>query len=144
MGLCTIGSGIGNDVLCIMMASVSTSEISVLIVDDNRVFAQRMAGMIDEMGNVWNIQKAHSYDEAMHQLTMHRYDFLLLDINMPGKSGIALLKAVRDANYNSRIIMLTNSSEAFYKQRCLLLGATYFLDKTADFEKVPLILNGIL
>ncbi|RYY62236.1 MAG: response regulator [Chitinophagaceae bacterium] len=127
-----------------MMASISTSEISVLIVDDNKFFAQRMAGLLDEMENVWNIQKAHSYDEAMHLLTMHRYDYLLLDINMPGKSGISLLQTIRLSGVNGRIIMLTNSSESSYKQRCLSLGASYFLDKTADFEKVPLILNGIL
>lgn len=127
-----------------MMASTTVREISVLIVDDNRVFAQRMAGLLDEMENVWNIQQAHSYDDAVHQLTMHRYDYLLLDINMPGKSGINLLQTIRQSDWNGSIIMLTNSSEALYKQRCLSLGAGYFLDKTTDFEKVPLILNGIL
>lgn len=127
-----------------MMASISTTEISVLIVDDNKFFAQRMAGMLDEMENVWNIQKAHSYEEAVHLLTMHRYDYMLLDINMPGKSGISLLKTIRLSGYSGSIIMLTNSSEEFYRERCMQLGASYFLDKTSDFEKVPLILNGIL
>lgn len=126
------------------MASISAKEISVLIVDDNKFFAQRMAGMLDEMANVWNIQKAHSYEEAVHLLTMHRYDYMLVDINMPGKSGISLLKTIRQSGYAGEIIMLTNSSEAFYRERCLLLGASHFLDKTSDFEKVPLILNGIL
>ncbi|RYY53659.1 MAG: response regulator [Chitinophagaceae bacterium] len=127
-----------------MMASISTKEISVLIVDDNKFFAQRMAGMLDEMENVWNIQKAHSHDEAVHLLTMHRYDYMLVDINMPGKSGISLLKTIRLAGFSGNIIMLTNSSEEFYRERCMQLGASHFLDKTSDFEKVPLILNGIL
>jgi two-component system OmpR family response regulator len=96
------------------------------------------------MENVWNIQKAHSYEEAVHMLTMHRYDYLLLDINMPGKSGISLLQTIRESGWKGRVIMLSNSAEASYKQHCLSLGASYFLDKTSDFEKVPLILNGIL
>ena len=127
-----------------MMASISIQEISVLIVDDNKFFAQRMAGMLDELPNVWNIQQAHSYEQAVHLLNMHRYDYMLLDINMPGKNGINLLKTIRSAGWNGKIIMLTNSSEIFYKERCMSLGASYFLDKTADFEKVPLILNGIM
>ncbi|MET0638120.1 MAG: response regulator [Chitinophagaceae bacterium] len=122
----------------------TTTEISVLIVDDNRFFAQRMAGLLDEMENVCFIHKAHNYDEALLHLAIHQYHYLLLDISMPGKNGIELLKTVGRLQFSGEIIMLTNSSEVFYRERCLLLGARYFLDKTADFEKVPHILNGIM
>lgn len=127
-----------------MISSVSIKEIAVLIVDDNKVFAQRMASLLDDMENVWEIRKAHSYEEALHVLTMHKFDYILLDINMPGRSGISLLKTLRDNGWEGGIIMLTNSAETMYRQRCHHLGASHFLDKTADFEKVPLILNGIL
>jgi len=121
-----------------------TKELSVLVVDDNRFIVQRLSGMLDEMPNVWNIQTAHSYDEALHQVTLHKHDVILLDINMPGKSGISLLRHLKQMGHQASVIMMTNFTEAFYRERCLLLGAAYFLDKTADFEKVPAILNGIM
>ncbi len=127
-----------------MTSSISIKELSVLIVDDNRYFVQRMAGMLDEMPNIWNIQAAHSYDEAVHQVNLHKHDVILLDINMPGKSGISFLKTLKQIGHQATVIMLTNFTEAFYRERCLLLGASYFLDKTADFENVPAILNGIM
>ena len=126
-----------------MITQTASKEISVLIVDDNKFIVQRLAGMLDELEQVWNIQTANSYEEAIHQFNMHKYDVVLLDINLPGKSGISILKTVRQAGFAGKVIMLSNFTEQFYKDRCMMLGASLFLDKTADFDKLPYILAGV-
>ena len=123
--------------------------MKVLVVDDETdvkdLFLQRFRKEI-KAGLITTVF-AHSASDAMDMLIERvPTDVMLIlsDINMPGKSGINLLKDIRNADWPGKVIMLTNSSETFYRQRCLHLGASFFLDKTADFEKVPLILNGIL
>ena len=113
----------------------------VLIIDDNKNFANRIVAMLKELDTVGNIEVALSYEEG-HRLFMEQQPrIVLLDINLPGKSGIELLKLIKQSEYNCEVIMITNHSGSFYRQLCTDLGAGYFLDKTHDFDLVPGIIS---
>ncbi|HEY8389034.1 MAG TPA: response regulator [Parasegetibacter sp.] len=118
-------------------------KISVLIVDDNSNFIKRMIGIIVELENINFVHTASNYEEALNMLRREHHDLVLLDINLPSKSGIKLLEAIREASWNCKVVMLSNYSGDSYRQHCTGLGANYFLDKTIDFELVPDILNSI-
>ena len=115
-----------------------------IIIDDERLARAELRKLLLDYPEIEVVDEAANVEEGLDKIDQHSPDIIFLDINMPGKSGINLLKDIRNADWPGKVIMLTNSSETFYRQRCLLLGASFFLDKTADFEKVPLILNGIL
>ncbi|MBO9660839.1 MAG: response regulator [Chitinophagaceae bacterium] len=116
-------------------------KLSVLIVDDNEEFVHRMVDMLIDVDNISSIQTATDYNEAFRMLDNKIHDVVLLDISLPGKSGIHLLQKIQQLGWNCNVIMITNSSASYYKQQCLKLGVTHFLDKTSEFDKVPMIIT---
>ena len=116
------------------------SKVSILIVDDNVSFVTRMISLLKELDSISVIHSAHNYDEAFLLLDK-KPDLVLLDIQMPGKSGMKLLKKIKDSTDDCGVIMLTNHSDDYYRQQCKKLGALHFLDKTNEFELVPGIID---
>jgi DNA-binding NarL/FixJ family response regulator len=124
------------------MTTVPAKKIgTVLIVDDNMNFVDRMIGLLDEAKSIENIIVASDYDEARKVLAHEEPDIALLDINLPGKNGIELLKLIRASNKPCEVIMITNHADDYYRQQCFDLGAKYFLDKSNDFAQVPSIIK---
>lgn len=114
---------------------------AILIVDDNLSFIERMIGILDEVNHIGNISVAGNYDEASKYLISDNPDLVLLDINLPGKNGIHLLKDIKRNSIHCRVIMISNHADEYYRVQCKELGADYFLDKSNDFAKVPTIIN---
>lgn len=84
---------------------------------------------------------------AMNMVHTCRPDVLLLDINMPGIDGIAILKQIRSVEYfrHLPVLILTANSESQVKLKCLELGATDFLVKPIDpMELAPRVRNALL
>jgi DNA-binding NarL/FixJ family response regulator len=112
-------------------------KLSILIVDDNLGFISRIIGLLDGVDNISSIHTACNSDEAFKLLDEEKPDIALLDIQLPGKSGISILKQIKDSSGNCQVIMLTNNTGDYYRQQCKRLGADHFLDKTNDFDLVP-------
>jgi DNA-binding NarL/FixJ family response regulator len=68
---------------------------------------------------------------------------VVLDISMPGGSGMYVLETVKKDRPVPVVIMLTNFAHDQYRQKCLQLGADYFFDKSTEFERVIEVLRGI-
>ncbi len=113
----------------------------ILIVDDNMNFVDRMIGLLREVTNVGEIHTAADYDEARRMLAEEEPHIVLLDINLPGKNGIELLKMIRKNSPGCEVIMITNHADDYYRDQCHELGAKYFLDKSNDFALVPAIIG---
>jgi DNA-binding NarL/FixJ family response regulator len=126
-----------------MLQITMKRKISILIVDDNLSFIARIIGLLDEVDNISSIHTAGNYDEASKVLNEKKPDVALLDIQLPGKSGISILKHIKDSSENCQVIMLTNTTGDYYRQQCKKLGAQHFLDKTNDFELVPGIVKDL-
>lgn len=95
-----------------------------------------MTSLINEADTTSIVHSANSIDEATGMLTKNP-DLILLDINLPGKNGITLLKHITESSPNCKVIMMSNYTEEYYQERCRKLGAALFLDKTNDFELIP-------
>jgi len=67
-------------------------------------------------------------------------DVLILDLRMPGGSGLDVLNYLRSKGKTIRTIVLTNQNCNFYREQCLDLGADYFFDKALEFERVREVL----
>ena len=111
------------------------------MVDDNMGFIERMIGMLEEVHNIAYINVASDYEEASKMVSEEYPDIVLLDINLPGKNGIEILRKIRMKGKDCKVIMLTNHADDYYRQQCNELGADFFLDKSNDFARVPEIIN---
>jgi DNA-binding NarL/FixJ family response regulator len=68
-------------------------------------------------------------------------DAVILDLHMPGGSGLDVLRAIRSDHPGLYVLICTNYPYPEYREECLAAGANLFLDKSADFEKIPSILR---
>lgn len=66
---------------------------------------------------------------------------IILDIRMHGGNGIRILKAIREKNINSKVIMLTSYPYQKYRKKCMEAGADCFFDKSREFGKVMEVLG---
>jgi two-component system chemotaxis response regulator CheY len=115
----------------------------VLIVDDNKKYIDRLIALLAEAGNKRKIIVAHDYTEAVRVIAKERPVIVLLDVNMPGKSGIEVLRYIKREGWYCKIIMVTNHSNESYRKLCLEAGADHFLDKSRDFGLIPSLLEEI-
>ena len=115
----------------------------VLIVDDNKKYVERLVGLMQEAGNTKTIIIANDYTEAIKLIAQEKPTIVLLDINMPGRSGIEVLRYIKGEGWFCKVIMVTNHSNDSYRKLCMESGADEFLDKSRDFGKIPALINGM-
>lgn len=114
---------------------MSCSKFTVLVVDDSVMFRQRVICLLNDR-NLNPVLQACNYEEAVNWLHQKEVHLAMLDINMPGKNGIELLKLIRSRFPGTKVWMVSNHADEHYKQVCLSTGADYFFDKSFDFEEI--------
>ena len=119
----------------------SPAKKDVFIVDDSSVVRDRLAQLIAELPGVRIVGHADIAFEAIQAIRRLRPQCVVLDISMPGGSGMYVLETIKREQPGLIVIMLTNFAHDQYRQKCLQLGADHFFDKTSEFEKVLDILN---
>lgn len=115
----------------------------VFIVDDSVWIRLRLAQAIARMPDVALVGEAASAAEAVTGILRTRPDSVLLDLSLMGRTGLDVMKAVRAEAPEIVFIVLTNHSESQYRDACMAAGATYFLDKSQDFDRVRCVLAEI-
>ena len=128
---------------CATVLFLLKRKLIILIVDDNKFFIERMIGLLGEAEGIGYINVAYDYDEAFQCLHRERPDLVLLDINLPGKNGIDLLREIKKSGLKCSVIMISNHDNEYYREQCKQLGAEHFLDKSADFGIVPSIISQV-
>jgi len=118
-------------------------KLVTLIVDDSLVIIERFIEILSDMDNVGTILHAGNYAEGCQLLEDTKPDVVLLDINLPDKSGIELLRLIHARQMDIKVIMITNQATGHYKKICAGLGADHFFDKSNEFELIPGIISGI-
>lgn len=108
----------------------------VLVVDDSSSVRARVAAMLREISAVEAVREAASGEAAMIELRACTYDMIVLDLHLPGVSGLALLPDIVALPARPTIVVLTNQSGDQLRRQCLALGADYFFDKSRDIDLV--------
>ena len=114
---------------------------NVFIVDDSPVVRERLTGMISELAGMHVVGHAEIAFEAIHSIRRLKPDVVVLDISMPGGSGMYVLETIKRERPCPLVIMLTNFAHDQYRKKCLQLGADHFFDKTTEFDRVIEVLR---
>jgi DNA-binding NarL/FixJ family response regulator len=115
--------------------------MKVFIADDSRVVVERLAGLLDEVPGARLVGQAGNVPAAVNGIQKMKPDAVILDLHMPGGSGLDVLRAIRSDHPDLYVLICTNYPYPEYREECLAAGANLFLDKSADFEKIPSILR---
>ncbi|MES2261262.1 MAG: response regulator transcription factor [Pseudomonadota bacterium] len=105
--------------------------IRVLLVDDHAIARNGVRLMLGTASDIAVTGEAGNAHEALQLLASNSYDVALLDITMPGKNGLDLLKQLRGEQPRLAVLMLSTYSEEIYAVRALKLGAAGYLTKDA-------------
>ena len=116
----------------------------VLIVDDSEALVQRLTSRLTGVAGIEIVGHAGNALDATQKIRTAKPDVVVLDIHMPGGSGIDVLNGLKKAQFKPVVIILTNCSDKHYRKRCLANGARFFFDKSAEFDKVGEVLQTLM
>lgn len=116
----------------------------VLIADDSAVVVERLADLLREIPAVELVGKAGTVSEAIVNIQVMNPDAVILDLQMPDGTGLDVLRAIRPNHPFLQVVICTNYPYPKYREECLLAGANFFLDKSTEFERIPLIFQELL
>lgn len=108
--------------------------IQVVLCDDHAVVRRGIRDTLLEALDIAVTGEAGSYSELREVLRSAECDVLLLDLNLPGRSGLEVLASVRDTHPEIRVLVVSMYPEDQYAVRCLRAGAQGYASKAADPE----------
>jgi len=104
----------------------------LLLVDDEERFRETLAKRLKETG--YDVEGAGSGLEALDRLNAEKFDIVVMDIQMPGMSGIETLLEIRTRHIGVEVIMLTGHGEVSSAVEGMRLGAYDYLMKPYEYE----------
>ncbi len=121
----------------------------ILVVDNNPADIRLVKEALRELGRDDEVQVATDGDEALEALdasppTRAAFDLVLLDIRMPRRSGVDVLRALGDRTSSQNLVMLTTTRAEAEHRECLQLGARGVLVKPSSFDELCTLLSGVL
>ena len=113
---------------------MNNTDPGLLIVDDDLAFCQAMSWALRDRG--FRVGLAQNVDAALQAATNDPPDFAVVDLKMPGQSGLTLIPALKAVNADMRILVLTGYASITTAVEAIKLGATHYLAKPVDAEDV--------
>jgi DNA-binding NarL/FixJ family response regulator len=125
------------------MTSINDKPITVILADDHAVVRSGIRGFLEEDPRLRIVAEAGNGEQALLLAQAHHPDVLVLDIQMPGKTGIEVTKAVRDAGSNAGILILTAYDDEPYILGALQAGANGYVLKTAEPDELVAAVHAV-
>ena len=110
--------------------------LTVYIVDDSQVMRERLTESVADIAGVEIAGQSGDPFEALDRIIKSHPDVVILDIRLPQRSGIDLLKDIKERPAAPIVIMITNYPYHQYRQACMAAGADYFFSKIDEFEMI--------
>ena len=107
---------------------------AVLVDDDDERFRARLCQALEKRG--WEVWGAADAEQALRVAEEKSPDLILLDLRMPGDSGLSVIESLRELDANTKIIMLTGYGSIATALQAQKLGADHYLSKPADVDQI--------
>ena len=113
---------------------MADSRPSLLLVDDDAVYRERLAKAITARG--YEVRTAADADAAIVLAEADSPELAVLDLRMPGESGLDLLRRLVAIDPTTRVLMLTGYGSIATAMEAVRLGAVHYLTKPADVDDI--------
>lgn len=114
--------------------------IEIFIADDHAIVRKGLSTLINETWDMKLIGEGKNGSDVINYISKKSCDVLVLDISMPGRNGLEVLKCVKQINPNLHVLILSMHPENQYAKRMLKAGASGYLSKeSASTELVKAI-----
>ena len=112
---------------------------ALLLVDDDVTFCEVMARAMTRRG--FDVRMAHDAEQAIQLAKADAPEYAVLDLKLPGDSGLLLLKNLLEMDANTRIVVLTGYASISTAVEAIKLGAVHYLAKPVDADEVVAAFN---
>jgi two-component system response regulator RegA len=123
------------------VAAAPQDSVSVLVVDDDEVFRHRLARALSERG--LEVSTAGDFVSAVAAARADPPELAIVDLRMPGRSGLELVQELRKLDPATRILVLTGYGSIATAVEAIKLGAVHYLSKPADADEILAALGGV-
>lgn len=110
--------------------------ISVLLVDDHPVVIEGLRKLLEAAGDIDVTGAAHDTSQALERARTLKPDVILLDLRMPGASGIQATRRLREQDFAGAVILLTSYGDQAYVRQALEAGADGYLLKSTPADEL--------
>src|SRR5437867_9202791 len=108
----------------------------IFIVDDHPVFREGLVGLIKRERDLTVCGEANDARQAMAAFERAKFDLLLLDISLPGKSGLELIRDLGAVRPKTAVLVISMHDESLYAERVLRAGGRGYIMKQEGPEKI--------
>jgi two-component system, NarL family, invasion response regulator UvrY len=116
----------------------------ILIVDDHYIVRKGLISILTEIPDTVQVEEAGSGEEALSQFSGGEYDLVLLDIALPGKNGLEVLKEMKATRPELPVLMLSMHPEEQYAVQSMRAGASGYLTKGSVADELMLAITKVL
>ena len=109
-----------------------TKDISILLVDDHPVVRQGYRRVLEHQGDFRVVAEADNAAGAYRAFKAHAPDVVVMDISMPGASGLEAIRNIRSRNQRARILVFSMHSEAALVKAAFGAGASGYVTKSSE------------
>jgi len=117
--------------------------IRVILADDHAVVRKGICGFLEELGDITVVAEAANGDEALALIRDRRPDVAVLDIQMPGRTGLEVTRAVRSERLPVGVLILTAYDDDPFVMTALRAGANGYVLKTAEPEEIVAAVHAV-
>ncbi|NMK46453.1 response regulator transcription factor [Achromobacter sp. Bel] len=110
--------------------------ITVILADDHTLLREGLRRLLEHAGDISVQGEAGNGDEAMQLLAQRKWDLLVLDMSMPGRDGVDLIRHIKNSHPEVPILVLTMHGEQQYAIQAIKAGASGFLTKDSAAEEL--------
>lgn len=110
--------------------------IKIVIADDHTIVREGLRRVIAEAENMEVIGDAENGHEVLAWVKQGGFDLLLLDLSMPGHSGVDFIKRIKHEAPQLQVLVLTMHEEEAYAVRCIRAGASGYLTKESASKEL--------
>lgn len=114
---------------------------SLLLVDDDATFCDVMARALRRRG--FEVTLAHDVEQALRIAEQEPPEYAVVDLRMPGESGLLLVRRLHALEPATRIVVLTGYASISTAVEAIKLGATHYLAKPVDADEVVAALHRV-
>ncbi|CAK0740647.1 Acid tolerance regulatory protein ActR [Gammaproteobacteria bacterium] len=107
---------------------------SILLVDDDEIFTRVLSEAFEARG--FTVRVAHNTHQGFRLATEDSPEYAVVDLKMPGSSGLELVKRLNALDENTRVVILTGYASVATAVEAIKLGAVHYLAKPADADQI--------
>src|SRR5580692_5356190 len=126
------------------MNNEPSQKTKIFIVDDHAMFRDGLRQLIDREADLVVCDEAADADEALEGISKSEPDLVIVDISLSGKSGIDLIKAIKDEYEDLPVLVVSMHEESLYAERALRAGAMGYVMKQEPAKVVKTAIRKVL